>query len=214
MSEVATPALEPQVPAATPTAPESETVSLSKAEHAQLVRDAARASEAQQRADRLEAHIGRSKDNGRFKPPAPVEPPSPEELDAKAAAEDRKAEKGLMALASDPAYRDVFDADPTLRDLFVRNPLAVLPIYANDAFDAEDAVNLVKEALGKRKSALTPATPPAPPTVVPPAPPAGGVNTNDKMVDEEYEKARNGKNTEAAIAGMVKVGMKRTPKGV
>lgn len=208
MSEVATP-VEPQAPAATPTAPVVETVSLSKEEHAELVRQAARATEAQSRADRLEKFVGKDKGGAHFKPAAPATPPSPEEIEAKASAEDRKAERGLMALASDPAYREVLDADPTLRNLLVTNPLAVLPMMANDALDADDAITLVKEALGKRKSTVAPATPPSPAPAVPPAPPAGGVNPQDKAVDEEYESARKGKNTEAAIAGMVKVGMKR-----
>lgn len=221
MSEAATPAVpangeQPSpAPAATPavSAPE-ESVTLDKKAHDQLIRDAARASEAQSRADRYEGIL---KKNGllggsHFKPRTPATPPSAEEQQAAAAEEDRKAERGLMALALDPAFRDVLDADPTLRQMITTNPLAVLPLLAPDALDADDAIGLVKEALGKRKPApaapaTPPATPPAPAT--PPTPPAGGVNPPSKDVDEEYEAARKLPNTESAIAGMIKIGAKR-----
>lgn len=212
MSEEVTPA-EQQVPAATPPAPTVDTVSLSKEEHAQLVRNAARAAEAQSRADRLEKMLSKRGNhfNGQPAPQQPVQ----EDLDSKAAAEDYKAERALLALAADPVFRDVLDADPTLRDILVKNPLAVLPILAPDALDAEDAINLVKESLSKRKPAPkeTPATPPAPAPVIPPAPPAGGVNPQDKPTDAEYESAKSHKNTENAIAGMVKAGMRRMKGG-
>lgn len=213
MSEEVTPVV-PQAPAATPPTPTVETVSLSKEEHAQLVRNAARAAEAQSRADRLEKML--SKRSGtHFNNQAQATPPSQEDLDAKASAEDYKAERALMALAADPAYRDILDADPTLRDLLIKNPLAVLPMMAADALDAEDAINLVKENLGRRKpAAAAPATPPAPAPVELPVPPTGGVNPQDRPTDAEYESAKANKNVENAIAGMVKVGMKRMKGGI
>src|SRR3990167_1820451 len=154
MSETATPA----VPAATP-APQPETVTLDKQAHNQLVRDAARAGEAQSRADRLEALAKKNGllGGGHFKPATPVTPPTPEERQAAGAEEDRKAEKGLLGLALDPAYRTVLDADPTLRDLLTKNPLAVLPVFAPDALDADDAVGLVRDMLKKRATPATPA---------------------------------------------------------
>jgi len=218
MSDVATPGgttpggTPPATPPAIPTpTPQGEVVTLKKEEHEQLVKDAARASSAQSRADRLENLAKRHGllGGGHFKPQTPATPPSKEDQEAAAAEEDQKAKSGLMALAIDPIYREVFDADPTLRDLITKNPLAVLPILAPDALDADDAVALVKEALAKRKPAAPPATPPTPPAT-PPAPPAGGVNPPGSDVpDAELEAARKIPNTENAIAGMVKVGLKK-----
>lgn len=210
MSDAATPAVAaPAVaPAATPAKPpESETVTLTKAEHEQLSRDAARAASAQSRADRLEKVLGRP-NGATFRTPAAKAPePTKEEQDAQAIQEDRKAERGLMAVAIDPAYRDVLDADPTLRTLLTTNPLATLPLLAPDALDAEDAIELVKAKLEERKSGLkkTPTAEEvkqAAPNVV--TPPAGGVNANTSEVNEEYEAAKKLPNTESAISKMVK----------
>ena len=208
MSEAATPAVPgngtpPVAPAATPANLQPEKVTLEKAAHDQLIRDAARAGEAQSRADRYENILKKNGliGGGHFKPATPVTPPTPEERQAQAADEDRKAEKGLLALALDPAYREVFDKDTTLRDLLTKNPLAILPVLAPDALDADDAVSLVKEALNKRKPAPTfPATPPPTP---PATPPVGAINANDKPVNEDVEAARKNPNTERAIAGMI-----------
>jgi len=216
MSEAATPAANnggtpPTPPAATPATPAAETVTLSKEAHDQLVKDAARAPEAQSRADRYEGILkknGLLGGSGHFKPAAPVTPPSPEDKAAQAAEEDRKAERGLIALALDPAYREVLDKDLTLRELLTKNPLAILPVLAPDALDADDAVSLVREALNKRKAppANPPANPSAPSTPpTPPTPPPGGVNPPASNVpNEEYEAARKNPNTESAIAGMIK----------
>lgn len=220
MSEAATPTVPnngtpPVAPVATPanTQPE-EKVTLDKKEHDQLVKDAARASEAQSRADRYEGILKRNGliGGGHFKPATPATPPTSEERQAQAAEEDEKAKRGLIALALDPAYREALDADPTLRDLLTKNPLAVLPILAPEALDADDAVTLVKDALGKRKPApATPATPPAPPAT-PPTPPIGGVNVNDKPVNEDVEAARKNPNTERAVAGMIGARLKGAKK--
>ena len=160
--------------------------------------------EYESRADRY-ANILKKNDllgGGHFKPATPATPPTPEERQAQAADEDRKAERGLLGIALDPAYREVLDKDPTLRDLLIKNPLAILPVLAPDALDADDAVSLVKEALNKRKVGATfpvpPVTPPAP--VVPPV---GAVNANDVPVNEEVEAARKLPNTERAVAGMI-----------
>jgi hypothetical protein len=178
-------------------------VTLSKEEYDKIARDAARARANQSKADRYDA-IARG--GAHFKTPAPAEPPTQEELDARAAAEDRKASAGLMQVAADPAFRAALDADPTLRDMLLKNPLAVLPMLAPEALDADDAIALVKEALVARTpKPPTPATPPA----TPPTPPAGGVNPDSTQVDAEYEAARKIPNTESAIANMVKVGIKK-----
>lgn len=212
MTDAATPGADtpqnpPATPPATPATPAAESVTLTKEAHDKLVRDAARASEAQSRADRLEA--ARRRNPGHFTPQPPATPPSPEDAAARAAEEDRKAERGLLSLAVDPAFREVLDADQTLRDMLTRNPLAVLPVLAPDAIDAEDAISLVREALNKRAAAKKPATPPAdtPPTT-PPTPPVVP-NPQDKPTDAEYEAARKHPSTEAAVAGMIKVGIKR-----
>ena len=215
MSEAATPAVQPggnppAAPAATPASTQPEKVTLDKGAHDQLVKDAARASEAQSRADRYEGILKKNGllGGGHFKPVSPATPPTQEERQAQAADEDRKAERGLIGIALDPVYREVLDKDPTLRDLLTKNPLAILPVLAPDALDADDAVNLVKEALNKRKAlpANPPANPPAPSTPpTPPTPPHGGVNPPSSDVpNEEYEAARKNPKTEAAIAGMIK----------
>lgn len=200
----------PVAPAATPApavapAPAStpETVTLTKEAHDQMARDAARAAANQRKADLWDRTNG-GKGNSHFKtPPAPVTPPSDDEKAAAASAEDRKAERGLMALAADPALRTVLDADPTLRALLTSNPLAVLPMYASDAFDAEEAISMVKDALLKKAPAAAPATPPTPPVNTPPTPPAGAVNAADVPVNEAIEAAKRIPNTESAIAAMI-----------
>lgn len=216
MSEAATPAEQkpngdggtpPAAPAATPATAQPEMVTLDKKAHDQLVKDAARASESQSRADRYEGILKRNGllGGGHFKPatPAPATPaPTAEERQAAGAEEDRKAERGLLSIAVDPAYREVFDADPTLRTLFTQSPLSVLPILAPDALDADDAISLVKEALAKRKPA-PPSAPPATPPAAPAVPPAGGINPSDKPINEAVETARKNPNTERAVAGMI-----------
>lgn len=216
MTEVATPAetVETPAPAATPApapaatpAPAAapvadETVVLPKATHDQLARDAARAASNQRKADLYDRHFGNG-NGGRFQPPTPATPPTADEIKAQADAEDRKAERGILALAANPEFREVLDADPTLRNLMVTNPLAVLPMLAPDALDADDAMTLVKEALnGRRKPATPPAvpTPPAPTDV----PKPGAITTpTDQTVNEEVEAAKKIPNTENAIAKMV-----------
>lgn len=214
MSDAATPAapeVTPPAPAATPAIQQPEQVTLTKEQHDQLVRDAARASSAQSDADKYKNILKKNGliGEGHFKPAAPVAPPSPEDREAAGRAEDIKAERGLFALAADPSYREVLDKDPTLRDLLVKNPLAVLPMYASEALDADDAINMVKEELNKRKPVPPPATPPAP---APAVPPAGGVNPSDTPVNEEVEAARKHPNTERAIAGMIGAKLKQGRK--
>ena len=204
MNEAATPGADnkggiPPTPApVTPAVNPPEQVTLTKEAHDQLLRDAARGSTNQRKADLYDRTQG--KGSGHFKPAAPATPPSQEEQAAQAQAEDRKAERGLLSLAADLAFREVLDADPTLRNLMTSNPLAVLPMLAPDALDAEDAIALVKEALGKRAK---PATPPAPPATPPVIPPVGAINANDKPVNEAVETARKLPNTERAVAGMI-----------
>lgn len=192
-------------PAATPT-PTEESVTLSKKEHDQLARDAARASGNQRKADLYDRTVGSQ--GGHFRTPAaPAAAPSPEEAAANAQAEDAKAARGLTALAADPAYRDVLDADPTLRNLLIQNPLAVLPVYASDAVDADDAVGLVKEALEglKKPAEATPPAEPAAPAAPQVAPPAGAVNPPAAAApnEEAYATAMKDPNTENALIGMI-----------
>lgn len=209
MSDAATPAVPsteaPVAPAATPATNAAETVTLTKEQHDQLARDAARASSNQRKADLYDRVVGKN-GNGHFR--APGQPAAPASDEGKgedwAATEDRKAERGLLSLAVDPAFREVLDADTTLRDIFTKNPLAVLPILAPDALDADDAVSLVREALNSRKKPSTPPAAPSATPATPPAPPTGGVNPQDREVNEEVEKARTLPNTENAIAGMIK----------
>jgi hypothetical protein len=79
--------------------------------------------------------------------------------------------------------------------------LAVLPVFAPDALDAEDAVGLVRDMLKKR---IAPAPNPIPATPVAPAtPPVGAVNPTDKPMNEEVEASRKLPNTERAVAGMI-----------
>ena len=206
----------PAVPAATPAnnAGQGETVTLSKEEAEQLRRDAARASANQSKADRYDRMTRNG--GGHFKPQAPATPPSEDEQKAAAEAEDRKAEKGLLGLAADPAYREALDADPTLRTLLTTNPLAILPAYAPDALDAEDAIALVKEKLAtrveeiKKSKTPPPAGAPEQKPATPPAPPAGGVNPPAGTTpDADYEAAKKQPNTERALAGMIKVGLNK-----
>jgi len=211
MSTEATPVVPPvgtppAAPTATPSNAQPETVTLDKQAHDQLVKDAARASTAQSEADRYKNVLKKNGliGGGHFKPAEPATPPTLEERQAAGAAEDQKAERGLLALALDPAFREVLDADHTLRDLITKNPLAVLPILAPDALDADDALALVREALDKRKPAATPAIPATPATPpVTSTPPVGGINPKDQPVDENYEAARKIPNTEHALAGMI-----------
>ena len=208
MSTEATPSaqpsgLPPAAPEATPSnGQQNETVVLQKGEVEQLKRDAARATEAQSRADRFENVLKKNGliGGGHFKPVTPTTPPTPEERQAAATGEDLKAERGLLALALDPTFRDVLDKEPLLRDMFTKNPLAILPMFAPDALDADDAISLVREALNKRKPV---STPPANPPATPPTPPVGGINPQDKPVNENVEVARKHPNTENAIAGMI-----------
>lgn len=211
MSDVVTPGAAPDAAQATPTKPtEGETVTIPKSEHEQLSRDAARAASAQSRADRLEKVYGRS--NGNFRTPVEKAPePTKEERDTQAVEEDRKAERGLLGIALDPAYREVLDADPTLRNIFTKNPLAVLPLLAPDALDAEDAMTLVKEKLEERKNGLKKPEPKKeePNKKAPSSPPAGGINATATEVNEQYEAAKKLPGVENAIAGMVKANLKK-----
>lgn len=226
MSEAATPAATPAKenggtpptpPAATPANPQAEKVTLTKEEHDQLQRDAARARQNQRKADLYDRTVGSGK-KGHFSPESqtPATPPSKEELEERAAEEDRKAEKGIIRLAVDPKYRDLLDADPTLRGMMTNNPLAVLPLFANDALDAEDAIALVTEELDKRLATFKkPATdgggnpPKDEKKPQDTTPPAGAPNPSGTVPDEEYEAAKKNPNTERAVAGMIKVGLKK-----
>ena len=203
MTDGATP--EVVIPPATPPVvpPTGETtVTLSATEVEQLRRDSARAAKAQSELDRYKREHGI--ESGRFARaavPAPV-PPTVEELSQQAASEDRKAERGLVAIALDPSFREVFDKDATLRDLFAKNPLGVLDILAPEALDADDAITLVKEALNARKTPAKAVVTPAP--VVPPTPPVVSTPAMG-TVDERIAEAKKIPGTQQAIAAMIKI---------
>jgi hypothetical protein len=206
-----TPETTPQTPAATPGEKEESTVTLSKEEHAQLLRDQARAGTNQRKADLYDRTVG--KNGNAFKPSAPPVVLTPDEKEQQGILEDQKAQRLLTGVALDPKYRDLLDADPTLRGLLVNQPLAVIPLLAPDALDAQDALELVQAQLDERlealKAKITPATTEATPET---APPAGAVNTQTADKDAELEAARKIGNTEGAIASMVKVGLKHIGK--
>lgn len=206
-----------ETPATPAQSQQGETVSLTKEEHEQLLKDAARASEAQSRADRFEKALKRAggKDKPRFGGESKSNPAdSAEDKEAAGIEEDRKAEKGLMAIAIDPRFRPVFDNDRTLRELLASNPLGVLPLLAPDAVDAADAIDLITDALEARLEELNKVSDNAKPT--PPAtepkpaattvtPPPGGVNAPGATTpNTAYENAQKDPSTERGIAGMIK----------
>lgn len=168
--------------------------------------------QADARADRLHrALTGTGKGGSNFVAPgaAPVALTEQEKQDY-AAAEDRKAAQGLQRLALDPAFREALDADPTLRGLFTDNPLAVLPLLAPAAFDAEDAVTLVKQALTERATKLkttviAPKVEEQPVVVAVPV----VVANSTPVLDAEYEEARKRPNIESALVGMIGTGLKK-----
>lgn len=182
--------------AATP-ATAAEQVTLSKAEHDQLLTQAARAAEAQSRADRLTLQL-RSQRGSTL--PDPKETPQVDRTNG--AEEDAKAERELLRLASDPELRTVLDADTTLRDLIRKNPIALVPIYAPDAIDAEDAVSQVRARLLERKPKETPKAPdPVDQSLT--VPPVGGVNTPERGVESAIDTARKNPDAMGAALGML-----------
>jgi hypothetical protein len=180
-------------------------VQVSKEKLDQLERDAARAATAQREADaarRKAALYDRTMGKGLASPfsrqAAPVAAPTEDEQREQASREDAKAERLIMRLAAEPKYRALLDSDPTLRDLMVNNPLAVLPTLAPDAIDAEDALALVTEKLDAR---LTTINAPAPAAPAPATVPAPAVNTPSKSVEERVVEAQKAPHLRDAIAG-------------
>lgn len=213
MAEEATPT-PVTTPVVTPS-PAPETVVLSKEEHAQLEKDAARSRSNQSKADRYDRIVS-GNGQGRFSRPVPPAQPTPEEQAAQATEQDRIAERGLSALAADPAFREQLDADPTLRQMLISNPLGVLPILAPDALDAEDAISLVREKLSERKPVKPAPVAPAPEAKkpeTPVAPPVGAINAPSlEDANPEYAAAKKLPSTEQAIAAMVGVKARATAK--
>lgn len=211
MLDQATPAEESKTPAATPAPTEgSKTVTLTEEEHQRLQRDAARAAEAQSRADRLERIAKRS--SGKKTDGQDDQEDSEDDGGRNAAKEDRKAERGLMRLAADPAYRELLDGDQTLKDLLLNNPLAALSIYAPEAMDAEDGIGLIREVLDKRLASKKPATPSTaqtPATAPKVAPNPAAQPADEQVLNEEFEAAKKDPNTERAVASMIRVSAKR-----
>ncbi len=202
----------PTPPAAAPTN-NAEIVTLTKEEHDQLRKDAARASSNQRKASLYDKLYG-SNNKGHFtsEPPKPL---SEEEKIEIGRQEDKKAERGLISIAANPEFREALDADPTLRNMLINNPLAVLPMIAPEAIDAEDAISIVTEKLKDRveeikksKTILTAA--PVANKDNQTVPPTGGINPPATTTpDAEYENAKKNPNTESAIANMVKIGLNK-----
>lgn len=210
----ATPAETPVVPAATPGkeadgAPvNEETVSLKKADYERMQ---ARQSEADKRKaelDRKEREIARRE--RMLKKAAGDTTDTPDDVATQAAKdEDAKAERMLLRLGANPKYRAAIDADPTFRDMLLNNPLSLLPTYAKDAFDAEDAVSLIEDELSKRleKVEKKEDAPQADPKdekkedkKTPEVPPKGGVNLSPPEGDATYDKTLKEGSVADAIA--------------
>ena len=194
-------------------ATETKVVTLTPEEHAKLLKDVEDARNLQSQADARSARLQAAltgKGGSRFTAPgATVVVPTDAEKQDYAAQEDLKAAQGLQRLALDPTYRAALDADPTLRGLFQNNPLAVLPLLAPAAYDAEDALTLVKQALAEKVSkAATVATvkPEEKPVVVAPA---TVVAPSAPILDEEYEAAKKIPSTESALISMIGIGLKK-----
>lgn len=208
MSETATPVAPEATPAAAPAtpAPASETVTLTKEQHDQLARDAARAGEAQTRADRLAEENKRLRQRpGAIRGQAPAGNDGGDDH-----VEDAKAEREILRLAGDPSIREILDADPTLQRLITSDPLALVRMYADNPLDAEDAVSQVKDKLLERKSTLKKADPapttPAPST--PPAIPGRAPNPAPKDLATELETAQKNPSTQGAAADMIRAKMR------
>lgn len=204
---------------------EPEKVTLTKEEHDKLVTDAAgiKKAEARQAASdrktsRLEKLLGLKGKSSHFNKTPSGDKPSEEEMEEaqnqQAIEEDNKAKQGIMALAVDPIYREVLDADPTLRNLFVTNPLGALPLLAPDAVDAEDAIGLVKDVLQTRAGEIKEKVDKEKKekenseNKPPESPPAGGVNPPNQETNAVIEAHKKDPNTERSIAGMIKEGLK------
>lgn len=171
--------------------PQEKMVTISEAE---IERLKAHQSSADTEANRLRDIIkknGFSPDSGQ-----PVTPPTPAtDAGKNGSDEDLKAERELIKLAASPEYRDVIDSDPTFRDVLINNPLSLLPVYAKNAIDADDAVGLVKKELNRRLEAKkASATPPAEPPKAPPTPASNPSNTPSPAYDEAL---KNGNLSEA-----------------
>ena len=196
-----------------------DVITLTKSEHEALIAKGAEVETArnlQAQADKKSARLEKLLNRGGVHSFAKNTTTPPEDnggdADEKGIVEDRKAEKGLVAIAMNPKYREIFDADSTLRNLLSTNPLGVLPLLAPDALDAEDALELVTEKLD---ALLAKSKPPvvAPPVVTPPTPPVGAANPSNVELDSKYEEAKKIPNTENALANMIKVGMSKMKMG-
>ena len=191
---------------------QGDNVTLTKEEHNLLKKQAAIASSAQKKADRLERLVNRKTREGVFtgKPaPEPITPPTTDELKVQGEEEDRKAEMGVMRLSTDPKYRKILDSDETLREMMTKTPINMLRMYANNPVDAEEAIDMVTEHLDSRLEAMNidPATTdpkPAANTDEPAIPPAGGVNVAAAQTDEVMEGFKKMSNVEDAVSKMVK----------
>lgn len=208
---VPTPAPADAAPAAPQAAPEGETVIVKKTDYEAMKGRQSALDKKEERLARREKALARGGSFNFGKTPDTPAPaaaaPSGDEADG--SAEDRKAERGLLNLALKPEYRAALDASPDFRDLLTKNPLALLPVYASDAFDAEDAISLITEELERRAAATKAAAPAAPaaPAVVE-VPPAGVVNLSDGSVategmkDQEYKDVTKGGTVKGIAAGI------------
>lgn len=140
----------------------------------ELEREKARAATAQQRADdaekrarderiarikaekQLKALQGGAADDGQGN-----QPPASGAEDAEGQIVKANAEKNVYALvASNQAYQQLVEKDPTLKEVLLRNPLSLISEY----IDAEDAAEQVKKFLDSRLQASTDTSTSTPPT--------------------------------------------------
>lgn len=212
-------AAEPSAPATDVTppapAPAEETVTVKKSDWDRQVGRQSALDRKEKLLERREKALARGEVFS-FKQQAPAAPaqgasPAGDDEPGVATSEDLKAERMLIRLSASPEYREVLDADPTFRDLLSQNPLSLLPIYASDAIDAEDAVELMKEELNRRKESATaapaaapaaPAPTPAPQTVETGAPSVEGALATEGMQDKEYTEAIASGSTKGIAQGL------------
>lgn len=208
MENAATPTEQPtgtpaEAPVAAPAVEEAGLVKVSKEKLDQLERDAARAATNQRKAALYDRLSGKGPASPFAAKAAPAAAPTEDEREEASRREDMKAERLIMRLAAEPKYRAILDADTTLRDMMMNNPLAVLPVLAPDALDAEDALSLVTEKLDQKLSAIQAqkpaATAPAAPATEEQKKPA-----ETMTVEQRVEEASKGKHLESSVAGMIR----------
>lgn len=199
-SQEATPGQTPAAPAPAAAPASSSKVEIDESELAQLKRDAARAADAQSKADRLERQYQRRKT---------VSEPEP-------FTDKEKAEivSGVSQLIlSKPEYGKLVQDNPALRKVLLgKNPLSILD--TTDFVDIQDAVSQLEDFLvdevarvGGNGSAPAPSAPAATPSPVPLNPQASAtpVKTDVEKKQEELAKIPGMGGVEARLASRIGV---------